>query len=60
MEIEYYVRKNKDQYEVKEKSQGVLSSHLTRYEAWKDARRLARGTGAKARLNKHVVNNYVR
>ena len=35
-----------------------ISVHSTKYDAWKEARRLARGAGGKATLNKNVSNTY--
>lgn len=36
----------------------LISIHSGAYEAWKEARRLARGAGGKATLNKNVSNIY--
>ena len=37
---------------------GLASMHRTKYDAWKEARRLARGAGGKATLNGQVMNIY--
>ena len=37
---------------------GLASMHRTKYNAWKEARRLARGAGGKATLSKGVSNVY--
>ena len=36
----------------------LISTHPKLYDAWKEARRLARGAGGKATLNSNVMNIY--
>jgi len=66
MEMKHYiVKKKKESWVVMqdiETANGgyvkLISAHPKLYDAWKEARRLARGAGGKATLNGKVMNIY--
>lgn len=59
MEMKHYiVKKRKKDWAVIEETEGLISKHYVEYDAWKEARRLARGAGGKATLNGNVMNIY--